>query len=456
MCPTSRAIPPLDAPVNQYTTTPKDSRTYDANGNLLTAVTSAGTRSYTYDYRNMMVGFEDEGGIVSEYRYDALGRRIEKVVDAEGTAVTTRYLHNSRWQVIEERNGSNAVQTTYIHGAWIDETIQMMRGTTASYYLQDDLFSTVGVVDHAGALVETVEYADYGEPLIRNATGLPVSQSTVSNARLFTGREWDIESRLYNYRTRYMDSEAGRFDTRDGIGTWGDRANRGNSLGYAASNPMTLRDPFGRQSMKDDECLEEKLYPEVWGYCGPNIRPKVAAAVFRLERAWKTWSRSKKDKACYSLHPLMIPNPVPGLGLVTILNSWDFEQLGPNSDGPTSSNDRLTCPTKGKCETSVGWNGNCHNRFAVNYLLLGVAYRLCESEFGFYHPEWFDGITIMRGKGETIGDRGDLKKAWALYGYDSSRYPEPDSPLNKKCKPCPMPYTGEISICWKGAPGTKI
>ncbi len=233
--------------MNQYTTTPKDSRTYDANGNLLTAVTSAGTRSYTYDYRNMMVGFEDEGGIVSEYRYDALGRRIEKVVDTEGTAVTTRYLHNSRWQVIEERDGStpSAVQATYIHGAWIDETIQMMRGTTASYYLQDDLFSTVGVVDHTGTLVETVEYADYGEPLIRNATGLPVSQSTVSNARLFTGREWDTESRLYSYRTRYMDSEAGRFDTRDSIGTWGDPASWGNGLAYVGNSPSNFFDPLG-------------------------------------------------------------------------------------------------------------------------------------------------------------------------------------------------------------------
>ena len=46
------AVPPADFQVNQYTTTPFDTRTYDVNGNLV----SAGVQQFSYDYRDRLVG----------------------------------------------------------------------------------------------------------------------------------------------------------------------------------------------------------------------------------------------------------------------------------------------------------------------------------------------------------------------------------------------------------------
>ena len=47
----SSTVPPADSQMNQYTSTPFDTRTYDANGSL----SVAGTRLFVYDYLNRLV-----------------------------------------------------------------------------------------------------------------------------------------------------------------------------------------------------------------------------------------------------------------------------------------------------------------------------------------------------------------------------------------------------------------
>jgi RHS repeat-associated protein len=61
----------------------------------------------------------------------------------------------------------------------------------------------------------------------------------------YTGRRYDTESGLLYYRTRYLDSEMGRFISRDTIGVWGDSNSLGNGFAYAANSPMRFTDPFG-------------------------------------------------------------------------------------------------------------------------------------------------------------------------------------------------------------------
>ena len=101
------------------------------------------------------------------------------------------------------------------------------------FFHSDDLYNMMAINDGGGKVLERYEYGDYGQPL---------STSGLGNPYLFNGRRYDPETGLYYYRTRYLDPLAGRFTTRDTIGTWGDARSCGsllhdNSLMRIVSDP---------------------------------------------------------------------------------------------------------------------------------------------------------------------------------------------------------------------------
>jgi RHS repeat-associated protein len=198
-----------------------------------------------YDYRNQMIQFID-GAIdqTHRYRYDAIGRRIAKILDVDGAADTVYYLYDGS-RVIEEQDTSGTTLATYIYGEYVDDVIQMKRGSAAYYYHTDDLHNVMAVTDSTGAVVERYDYGDYGLPTVYNAAGTEIAGTAIDNPYLFNSRRYDPETGWYYYRTRYLDPIAGRFTTRDTIGIWGDAMNLGNAFTYVGSNPWTLVDPFG-------------------------------------------------------------------------------------------------------------------------------------------------------------------------------------------------------------------
>lgn len=224
-----------------------------------------------YDYRNQMVEYLDVGknNQLNTYAYDCFGRRIKRIVDSTSVGndgyreYRMIYGGASGWQLLEERNQTDEVIATYIHGGYIDELVQRRfdldgpSGPTFQpvnhYYHQDDLFNTVALTNNAGAVVERYEYGDYGAVTALNPNGSPrqltFANDVVANRFLFTGREYDRETRLYQYRTRYLDPAWGRFTTRDTIGIWGDPMSLGNGVVYAGSTPTTAVDPLGMSAL---------------------------------------------------------------------------------------------------------------------------------------------------------------------------------------------------------------
>lgn len=133
---------------------------YDANGNLTDTFSSP--RHYTYDYRNRLVQFSDDGtGQISTYRYDSLGRRIEKNVAGN----VTRFYYDGG-DLIEEQNAADATVATYVYSKAADGRVQMQRGGLDYYYHTDDLGSTRALTDNTGVVVERYDYEDYGAPTI--------------------------------------------------------------------------------------------------------------------------------------------------------------------------------------------------------------------------------------------------------------------------------------------------
>lgn len=250
----------------------------DLNGNRM----EDGRFNYTWDALNRLreVREADTGELVATYAYDALGRRTVKVVDGE----TTRYVYDGM-NVIEERNGANAVLRQFVHGQAIDQPLLMDAAGARSHYLQDALGSVVGLMDDEGRLVEGYLYDAYGTTVVLQpgAAGnitwgledLIAETSALGNPYGFTGQRLDSETGLYYYRARYYDAETGLFLGRDPIGMWGDASNLGNGYTYVANNALRYTDPTGEQTMSG-QCHVSRSSCNMWYESQHNGAPTVA------------------------------------------------------------------------------------------------------------------------------------------------------------------------------------
>jgi RHS repeat-associated protein len=207
--------------------------TYDENGNLTSKTSKANgeVTTYTYDAENQLIRV-DRPGLVAEYRYDALGRRIEKVVNG----VSTRYMYHNE-DIILELDGANNVTALYIHGPGIDEPLAMFRsvaGIQVVAFHADGLGSITTLTDLNGNPVRSYTYDSFGR--------LVAQTGTLTNSYTYTGRELDPESGLLYYRARYYDPSVGRFLHQDPIGLAGGDINL---YAYVRNNPVNSLDPEG-------------------------------------------------------------------------------------------------------------------------------------------------------------------------------------------------------------------
>jgi len=241
--------PVADYEMNQYTTTPVSSRTYDENGNLKTM---AGQAVLKYDYDNRMVEYSDlTSGKRHLYVYDALGRRVVKVENADGVGgppVRTRFLLDGPHE-IEEEDASGGVLASYVQGNYIDEIVSIRRAGGDAYLHEDDLYNVMALTDASGTVIERYEYDDYGRPLSPTTLAPVVGPpSAFGNPFLFNGHRYDAETGWYFYRTRSLDPRSARFTTRDRSGIWGDPGNHGNAFAFVGNNPGSRVDPFGENA----------------------------------------------------------------------------------------------------------------------------------------------------------------------------------------------------------------
>jgi len=73
---------------------------------------------------------------------------------------------------------------------------------------------------------------------------------------MFTGRNYDSETGLYYYRARYYSSYIGRFLQTDPVGYAGGL----NLYTYVGNNPLNWIDPFGLESLDEEEPHHMFLY----------------------------------------------------------------------------------------------------------------------------------------------------------------------------------------------------
>jgi RHS repeat-associated protein len=246
---------------NEYTqiVTPSvstDNLSYDKNGNLV--LSTAGAVAYQWDYKNRLrevctlagaaTNCSSPGAsVVATYAYDAMNRRIRKIVSNSGSFNGTTNFYYDGWQTIEERNGSDTETQQYVYGAvYIDEPITLDNTTGRYFYHQNAIFSTFALTNGGGNIVEGYQYDAYGQQTVLQPdfTTVVGTSSTVGNPYMYTGQRFDPETGLFYYRNRYYSAQLGRFLQRDPLG----EDTEINPYTYAADGPTKFVDPMGWQA----------------------------------------------------------------------------------------------------------------------------------------------------------------------------------------------------------------
>ncbi len=235
-----------DNNLNQYTAVGGVSRSHDGNGN----VSDDGTYTYAFNYKNQIVTAtrKSDSAVVGEYKYDALGRRVEKAV----TGATYRYIY-SGLETVSVYTSTGTWKQDYVYGPVIDEVIMLEQAdvldadgdsnTTElarSWYMRNALGSVMQVQEHDRTEGVTYRYDPYGEVTITRGgsgqAGDPLGQYVT-----YTGRWRDEETGLYHYRARAYDPLRGRFVQRDPLGV----GQGPNLFQYTRGCPVSLVDPLG-------------------------------------------------------------------------------------------------------------------------------------------------------------------------------------------------------------------
>jgi RHS repeat-associated protein len=185
---------------------------------------------YGYDYENRLTSASTRKQTV-RYRYDALGRRVQRYTD--GSRENTKFIYDGQDVLVDDNAG---VLTKYINGQGIDNKLRVQTGSNVNYFLADHLGSTNGLTDASGNLTASTNYDSFGN----------ASNANFPTRYQFTGREHDNFTGLHYYRARFYDANLGRFISEDPIGLNGGI----NQYGYVGNNASNLIDPSGLDGCK--------------------------------------------------------------------------------------------------------------------------------------------------------------------------------------------------------------
>jgi RHS repeat-associated protein len=211
-------------PFNRLTSTDTASYLYDNNGNLTSKSTGTGTTQFQWDYENRLTQVVTPSSGSATYKYDALGRRIQR---APSNGASANFTYDDQ-DVVRDKN-SDGTTVDYLNGPGVDNKI-WQKGATQYYFSQDHLGSTTALTNTSGVLVERETYDAYGN-----------SNASANTRYGYTGRERDSLTGLMYYRARWYDAQVGRFISEDPIGLSGGM----NQFAYVHSNPQNSTDPSG-------------------------------------------------------------------------------------------------------------------------------------------------------------------------------------------------------------------
>lgn len=211
--------------------------THDARGRVRTRRTAAGEQRFAWDDLDRLVAVDMPDGALVRYRYDALGRLVERFYDPVlGRPSTWSFAWSGHELALERRPDGTEVR--YL---WIDEDdpvpwaawVSGPEGATLYRLLRDARGAVVAAVDSEGALGWLGDYDAYGTCSARDRG---------FDQRLRLPGMWadPLTGVCYN-RHRWYAPDWGRYLTPDPLGVSGGV----HPYAYADGDPVHNIDPLG-------------------------------------------------------------------------------------------------------------------------------------------------------------------------------------------------------------------
>ena len=243
---------------------------YDAIGNPL----SDGTWTYTWQNGRQLQKMQ-KSGVTAEFVYNADGLRVQKTVNG---VVTDYVLHGKN--VVHMTSGTDELH--FFYDAQNRPAVVVYNGVPYAYVksLQGDI---VAILDENGNMVVSYGYDAWGAPLW--CTGeLAETLGKVQPFR-YRGYVFDEETGLYYLRSRYYNSELGRFLNADTIYYC-------NLFCYCKNSPTRRFDANG----KEDEDVYLNVYAATFDVAF-RIRPlsvghvdiQIGDTIYAFGRYGETW-----------------------------------------------------------------------------------------------------------------------------------------------------------------------
>jgi RHS repeat-associated protein len=205
--------------------------TYTANGELATQTVGGQTTTYTYDVLGNLTAVNLSNGTAIAYVADPESRRAGKQVNG---ALVAGYLYDGD-RIVAQLNGSNAIVSQFVYGSGSTSPDFMIQGGVTYRIFSDQMGSPRLVVNPStGAVVEEIDYDEFGNVIKDTNAGFQPFG--------FAGGLYDQDTKLVRFGARDYNPVVGRWTAKDPILFAGGDTN---IYGYALSDPVNRTDPSG-------------------------------------------------------------------------------------------------------------------------------------------------------------------------------------------------------------------
>jgi RHS repeat-associated protein len=197
-----------------------------------------------WDAWNRLVKVSEASTTIAEYSYDAIFRRVTKVVD--GTS--RRFYYSDQWQILEEYVGTaNNPDVRYWYGNRDINDIARRQRYSSGISLRDDLYAlretmnVVALVNASGIITQRTAFDAFGDVRFMTST-FAADTNAVNWNQLFHAHYRDAETGLYQMRLRYYHPIMGVWQSRDPLLEMaGINLNR-----FLRDNPVNSVDYYGQ------------------------------------------------------------------------------------------------------------------------------------------------------------------------------------------------------------------